>query len=403
MTKPVIVTRAGKGSPLTRTELDANFSNIDDATIGVSDGTNSGSLSLNDTLTFAASGSATVAYNNSTKTVTVGASGGATLYDAGDKNSTYTPDYSQGTVQTVRLTGNITLAAPTNMTAGAKMTLIVTQDGTGSRTITWNNNYKFPNMDPSISTNNNAVDTIDILYTGLKYLVTIIKDYKPLALSATGGTVTTQTIGGISYKIHTFTSSGNFVVNGGGLIDILLVGGGGGGVDYYRGGGGGGGGGVLYQENYTVSGTTYQVTVGTGGAGGANSNGSNGQSSTFDSLSALGGNGGTTGGTGGYSGSPTQHSGGGGFRSGSTEYESGGGGGGAGGNGSSSAYQNAGNGGIGLQNSITGTSVYYAGGGGGTSNTLQGSWGNSGNGTIGGGGRDSDSGNNGIVIIRYLA
>jgi hypothetical protein len=76
MTKPVIVTRQVKGTPLTRAELDANFSNIDDATIGVSDGTNSGSLSLNDTLNFAASGSATVAYNNSTKTVTVGASGG---------------------------------------------------------------------------------------------------------------------------------------------------------------------------------------------------------------------------------------------------------------------------------------------------------------------------------------
>ena len=76
MTKPVIVTRAGKGAPLTRAELDANFSNIDDATIGISDGTNSGSLSLNDTLNFAASGNATVAYNSGTKTITVGASGG---------------------------------------------------------------------------------------------------------------------------------------------------------------------------------------------------------------------------------------------------------------------------------------------------------------------------------------
>ena len=76
MTKPVIVTRAAKGSPLTRTELDNNFSNIDNATIGISDGTNSGTLDLNDQLTFAASGSATVAYDSSTKTVTVGASGG---------------------------------------------------------------------------------------------------------------------------------------------------------------------------------------------------------------------------------------------------------------------------------------------------------------------------------------
>lgn len=79
MTKPVIVTRAAKGSPLTRTELDNNFANIDNATIGVSDGTNSGSLNLNDQLNFAASGSATVAYNSSTKTLTVGATAGASL------------------------------------------------------------------------------------------------------------------------------------------------------------------------------------------------------------------------------------------------------------------------------------------------------------------------------------
>jgi hypothetical protein len=91
MTKPVIVTRAVKGAPLTRTELDSNFSNIDNATIGVSDGTTSGTLDLNDTLNFAASGSATVAYNSSTKTVTVGASGGGNNIilwgSAGDSNA----------------------------------------------------------------------------------------------------------------------------------------------------------------------------------------------------------------------------------------------------------------------------------------------------------------------------
>ena len=90
MTKPVIVTRETKGSPLTRTELDANFSNIDNATIGVSDGTNSGTLNLNDTINFTASGSATVAYNSSTKTLTVGTT---TEIDGGDSYAT-----SAGTV-----------------------------------------------------------------------------------------------------------------------------------------------------------------------------------------------------------------------------------------------------------------------------------------------------------------
>jgi hypothetical protein len=52
MTKPVIVTRVTKGSPLTRTELDNNFTNINDATIGLAgDAGTPISASLNDTIT----------------------------------------------------------------------------------------------------------------------------------------------------------------------------------------------------------------------------------------------------------------------------------------------------------------------------------------------------------------
>ena len=59
-------------------------------------------------------------------------------------------------------------------------------------------------------------------------------------IAATGGTITTDG----DFKVHTFTSSGNFVVSsveGLGEVKILLVGGGGGG-GYVAGGGGGGGG-----------------------------------------------------------------------------------------------------------------------------------------------------------------
>ena len=48
MTKPVIVTRAIKGSPLTRTELDNNFTNINDAVIIVTGDTGSITNSLNE-------------------------------------------------------------------------------------------------------------------------------------------------------------------------------------------------------------------------------------------------------------------------------------------------------------------------------------------------------------------
>lgn len=49
MTKPVIVTRANKGAPLTRTELDNNFNNLDNATISVAGDSGSISNNLNST------------------------------------------------------------------------------------------------------------------------------------------------------------------------------------------------------------------------------------------------------------------------------------------------------------------------------------------------------------------
>ena len=51
--------------------------------------------------------------------------------------------------------------------------------------------------------------------------------------SASGGTETTYTSGGVDYKVHSFTSTGNtnFVVSGrtDETVDILVVAGGGGG------------------------------------------------------------------------------------------------------------------------------------------------------------------------------
>ena len=60
-------------------------------------------------------------------------------------------------------------------------------------------------------------------------------------LTATGGTVTTSG----AYKIHTFTTNGNFTVSSGSKsIDYLIVGGGGSTGNSWTSGGGGGGGGA---------------------------------------------------------------------------------------------------------------------------------------------------------------
>lgn len=59
----------------------------------------------------------------------------------------------------VTLGGNRTMGAPTNTKVGQKGRLIVVQDGTGSRTITWNSVFKFSNSTaPTLSTTASAQD-----------------------------------------------------------------------------------------------------------------------------------------------------------------------------------------------------------------------------------------------------
>lgn len=72
MAKPLITFRSDTDPyPLTYTELDTNFLNLRDATISVSDSTNTAVLDLNDTLNIVGSGGATVTVNPTTKTLTV--------------------------------------------------------------------------------------------------------------------------------------------------------------------------------------------------------------------------------------------------------------------------------------------------------------------------------------------
>jgi hypothetical protein len=78
MTKPAITNRVTKGAALTYAELDTNFSNLQNATIGVTDGTNTHAFNLNDTITFTAGTNVTLGVNPSTGAITVSASGGVT-------------------------------------------------------------------------------------------------------------------------------------------------------------------------------------------------------------------------------------------------------------------------------------------------------------------------------------
>ena len=249
---------------------------------------------------------------------------------------------------------------------------------------------------------------------------------------ATGGTITDITEGGITYRVHTFTSVGSsdFVVTRGGQVEYLLVAGGGAGGNSRAslgGGGGGGGGGVLIGV-VNVTPQTYGVTVGGGGAAptaNTDSVGKNGGNSSFASFTAFGGgyggNGsfyldgfggrGGSGGGGGYRPYTTQNSWGEaipghGCRGGGVDgtSASGGGGGGAGGPG----YRNTGtsggrggDGGPGIYSSISGSLIEYGRGGqggSGSSNTPA-NRGTGGRGAYAAAG--TYSGGSGIVILRY--
>tara|TARA_B100002019_G_scaffold128223_1_gene110354 strand:- start:3900 stop:4424 length:525 start_codon:yes stop_codon:yes gene_type:complete len=75
--------------------------------------------------------------------------------------ATITPDFAAGNNYSVTLGGNRTLANPTNLTAGQSGVIMISQDGTGSRTLAFGNYWKFAGgTAPSLTTTASAVDVI---------------------------------------------------------------------------------------------------------------------------------------------------------------------------------------------------------------------------------------------------
>jgi hypothetical protein len=89
--------------------------------------------------------------------------------------STITPDVANGNIQTVTLTGNVTLSAFANPIAGQSLTLFVVQDATGSRTLT--STMKFAGGSKTLSTAANSIDIITAYYDGTNYYATLAKAF----------------------------------------------------------------------------------------------------------------------------------------------------------------------------------------------------------------------------------
>jgi len=220
---------------------------------------------------------------------------------------------------------------------------------------------------------------------------------------ATGGTITDNVVGEITYRTHTFTTSGNFSISSNMAIDVLVVGGGGGGGGWYNGGGGGAGG-AVFSSNVKITAGTYSVVVGIGGISSLSDAGSKGADSSFNSFIGYGGGGGGAwqssssllhGGCGGGGGGTNTgkwsapgtgiQGGNGGYAGWGIGTGGGGGMGGNGSNGSDNAYGGGGNGGPGQTYTVGGTSYTVAGGGGGGDyGSYQGGSGGSGIGGTGG-------------------
>ena len=85
--------------------------------------------------------------------------------------ATVTWDASTQDVCKLTLGGNRTLAAPTNNTTGQFISILVIQDGTGSRTLTWNAVFEFAaDTAPTLTTTASKGDVFVFRYNGSKWL-----------------------------------------------------------------------------------------------------------------------------------------------------------------------------------------------------------------------------------------
>lgn len=82
----------------------------------------------------------------------------------------YTIDLANGTVQILTLTGNCTFTFPT-ATAGRSFMLLLKQDGTGSRTVTWPSSVKWPDSTaPTITPTASKMDKFVFTADGTNWI-----------------------------------------------------------------------------------------------------------------------------------------------------------------------------------------------------------------------------------------
>jgi len=204
MALPTIVTRTSKGSALSFAEADANFTNLRDAVITVTDGSTPSDIALNGTLSFTAGTGISLAQTGGTLTITNTVTdtdtgilnvvedttpqlGGALDAQGNTISNPVFKDYAEtihalgstdtptitignGNVQSVTISAGLTLPAFSDAATGQSVTLIVSGSGTASGTA----NHKFAGGNTTLTT----LSVVSIFYDGTNYYTSIATDFQ---------------------------------------------------------------------------------------------------------------------------------------------------------------------------------------------------------------------------------
>ena len=99
-----------------------------------------------------------------------------TVVNHGNVTGTLTPNVSSGTIHKMTLVGNITLNTLTNVATGSSLTIVMTQDSTGTRTLT-NTGWKWLGGNKTLSTTGTNIDIVTVFYDGSIYYASLGKGY----------------------------------------------------------------------------------------------------------------------------------------------------------------------------------------------------------------------------------